>query len=132
MPLVYPSYSEFGVVSADNSFYTDGWVVTGQLTYYINFADLSLHAFASADLATATLGANIAPLCIESVAEGDEPGQCAASFPKQSGPSYLYATGDGGEDAGYVSVNPSTGKITWGRTKVSVSFRAFSGLHTQS
>lgn len=121
MPVLYPTTSEFGIVSADNSFYTEGWIVTGPLTYYIKYDDLTLHAFASPELAKASLGTNIAAVCLESVAEDEEPAQCAASFPKLSGPSYLYATGDGGADAGYVSVNANTGKITWARTQVSYS-----------
>ena len=121
MPVVYPTSSGYGVVSADNSFYTQGWVVVGPLTYFIKYDDHTIHAFASADLAKATLGSNIAALCLESVAKGSEPGQCAATFPRQSGPSYLYATGDGGADSGYVSVNANTGKLTWARSQVGSS-----------
>lgn len=119
LPIIYPSNTEYGIVTPDDAFYSYFWQ-TGSLKYYVNYADFTVHAFPSAALATAHLGSNIAPLCLESVASGGTPGKCAASFPKQSGPSYLYATGDGGADGGYVSVNSNTGKITWTRTTVSV------------
>jgi hypothetical protein len=107
MPVIYPA-AQFGIVKPARS-----------LTYFINYADNSISAFESPGQAQALLGDNVAELCVESVALGSEPSKCAETIPKRSGPSYLYATADGGSQAGYVSVNANTRKISWTRNIVS-------------